>query len=204
MSSSSSLLLSTAAAAAAAAALLAVAVARSRSHPGARARALASASASPERPRITIRRATLADFDAYVELWRAYLATWDVAQPTEETRLVFAKFTDAESTRARLFLAEEGGVAVGFASVLRVPHTFSSKDSLYLEDLFVSKERRGRGIATELIHFCYGLARDEDLSRVYWHSALDNDTARSLYVHVGGELQDLCMYRVNPPYPSFP
>lgn len=151
-------------------------------------------------PPLTIRRATARDFDAYDELWQGYLAHWNASQSPADAQAVFAKLTNPASDQARLFLAFLGQEAVGFVSVLRIPHTFSPVDSLFREDLFVAPAFRRRGIGAALMRFVFKLAADEGLSRVYWHTSTGN-SARSMYEAVGGVLQDKVTYRVDPPFP---
>jgi GNAT superfamily N-acetyltransferase len=51
----------------------------------------------------------------------------------------------------------------------------------YLQDLFVAKEARGRGVGRALIEAVESDARAAGASRVYWLTKEDNFAARALY-----------------------
>jgi GNAT superfamily N-acetyltransferase len=61
---------------------------------------------------------------------------------------------------ASVLLAKADGVAVGFASYFRTYSTFLGRPGIWLDDLFVDAEARGRGIGTALHSECVGLRAD--------------------------------------------
>ena len=54
----------------------------------------------------------------------------------------------------------------------------------YLNDLYTAKDARGRGVARALIERVVADARGAGVRRVYWHTHVDNATARRLYDRV--------------------
>jgi GNAT superfamily N-acetyltransferase len=57
-------------------------------------------------------------------------------------------------------------------------------DACYLQDLFVSEQLRGQGIAAALIERVAQSARQRGASRLYWLTQDDNARARALYDRV--------------------
>ena len=91
----------------------------------------------------------------------------------------------------RLFcdIAEVNGAPVGFALWFYNFSTFVGRHGVYLEDLFVLPEARGRGVGKALLA---GLARrcvEEGLGRLNW-AVLDwNAPSIAFYRSLGAELQ---------------
>ncbi|MCU0570792.1 MAG: GNAT family N-acetyltransferase [Oculatellaceae cyanobacterium Prado106] len=82
-------------------------------------------------------------------------------------------------------LAEESGQAIGFALFFINYSTFLTRPGIYLEDLFVLPEYRGRGIGKALLANLAKLARDRNYGRLEW-SVLDwNETAIAFYEKMG-------------------
>ena len=68
--------------------------------------------------------------------------------------------------------------------------TFLSRPGLYLEDLFVLPEWRGRGIGRALLRHLARIARERDCGRMEW-SVLDwNDRAIGFYRSIGARAMD--------------
>ncbi len=78
--------------------------------------------------------------------------------------------------------------AVGFALFFHNYSTFLARRGLYLEDLFVVPEARGRGIGKALITHCARVAVTRGCGRFEW-SVLDwNEPAIAFYRSLGAEL----------------
>ena len=85
-------------------------------------------------------------------------------------------------------LAWEGGSAVGFALFFHNYSTFLARRGLYLEDLFVVPEARGRGVGKALIAHCARVAVTRGCGRFEW-SVLDwNEPAIAFDRSLGAEL----------------
>ena len=117
----------------------------------------------------------------------------------EYERLLEQLSATEESLRCHLFgerqaaeaaLAEEDGLAVGFAVYFHNFSTFLGKPGLYLEDLFVRPEYRGRGYGKALMVFVARLAQARGCGRLEW-SVLDwNRPAREFYRTLGAHPLD--------------
>ncbi|NJL69656.1 GNAT family N-acetyltransferase [Candidatus Gracilibacteria bacterium] len=89
---------------------------------------------------------------------------------------------------AEAILAELDGQAVGWALFFYNYSTFLTKPGIYLEDLFVLPEFRGRGIGKSLIVYLAKLAVERDCGRLEW-SVLDwNELAIGFYKRMGADV----------------
>src|SRR5262249_2302580 len=69
---------------------------------------------------------------------------------------------------AEVLLAEDAGAVVGFALFFHNYSTFRAKPTIYLEDLFVIPEARGKGHGKALLRELARLAVERDCARVEW------------------------------------
>ena len=132
-----------------------------------------------------IRPACVEDVPIILELIRD-LATYERA-PNEvtatEEQLVDVLF--GERPAAEVLLAFEGKLPVGFAVYFYNFSTWLGRPGLYLEDLFVKPEKRGKGYGRALLVELAKIARDRGCGRMEW-AVLDwNDPAIHFYLKLG-------------------
>ncbi len=91
---------------------------------------------------------------------------------------------------AATLIAEDTGQSAGFALYFRNYSTFLARPGIYLEDLFVRPEFRGRGIGRVLLAQIARLAREQNCGRIEW-SVLDwNEPAIRFYRSLGAAPMD--------------
>jgi GNAT superfamily N-acetyltransferase len=134
-----------------------------------------------------IRPARLEDVPIILELIRD-LATYERA-PDEvtatEEQLVDVLF--GERLAAEVLIAFEGKSAVGFAVYFYNFSTWLGRPGLYLEDLFVKPEKRGKGYGRALLIELAKIARDRGCGRMEW-AVLDwNEPAIKFYRALGAK-----------------
>lgn len=113
---------------------------------------------------------------------------------TEES-LTKAFFGDRPYAEA--LIAELDAEPVGFVVFFHNFSTFVGKPGLYLEDLYVLPEHRGKGIGAALFKKCVQIARERDCGRMEW-SALQWNPARKFYESFGAQLlDDWVIYRLD-------
>lgn len=89
---------------------------------------------------------------------------------------------------AEALLLYEGEEALGFALFYPAMSTFDGCPRLYLEDLYVAPEARGRGHGRALLARLAGIAVSRGWRRMEW-SVLDwNEPAIAFYAGLGAEL----------------
>ncbi|HEY0191095.1 MAG TPA: GNAT family N-acetyltransferase [Kofleriaceae bacterium] len=138
---------------------------------------------------LVIRLATSADVPTISGFIRA-LARYE--------KLEHEVVADEDQLRATLFgprpaaeivIAELAGVPAGFALFFPSYSTFLGKPGLYLEDLFVDPELRGRGIGVALMSALAQIAVARNYGRFEW-SVLDwNEPALQFYRSLGAAPQ---------------
>ena len=91
---------------------------------------------------------------------------------------------------AEVLIAEEGPEPVGFALFFHNYSTFLARPGIYLEDLFVKPETRGKGYGRALLARLAALAIERDCGRVEW-AVLDwNEPAIEFYRTLGAQMMD--------------
>lgn len=91
---------------------------------------------------------------------------------------------------AEVVIAELEGEAVGFALFFHNYSTFLGRPGLYLEDLYVRPEARGRGIGRRLLVHLAGIARDRGCGRMEWWVLDWNESAIRFYRSLGARAMD--------------
>ena len=101
---------------------------------------------------------------------------------------------------AEVVLAEWEGTPAGFALFFHNYSTFLAKPGLYLEDVFVRPEHRGRGIGKALLRHLAKLAMERGCGRFEW-AVLDwNAPSIAFYRSLGAEpMSDWTVMRVAGP-----
>jgi GNAT superfamily N-acetyltransferase len=103
-----------------------------------------------------------------------------------------------ERPTAEAMIAEWQGEPAGFALFFHNFSTWLGKPGLYLEDLFVRENMRGKGIGKALLLHLAGIARDRGCGRMEW-SVLDwNTPAIDFYKSLGAEaMGEWTVYRLD-------
>ena len=137
-----------------------------------------------------IRPATAADVPIILELIRA-LATYERApNDVTATKDGLSKVLFGEKPAAEVLLAFENETAVGFAVFFHNFSTWLGRPGLYLEDLFVRPEDRGKGYGRALLIHLAKIARNRGCGRMEW-AVLDwNEPAIQFYRKLGAKSMD--------------
>jgi GNAT superfamily N-acetyltransferase len=116
-----------------------------------------------------------------------------VATEASVSQALFGPRPSAEAVIARI-----GTQTAGFALFFHNFSTFLGKRGLYLEDLFVRPEFRGRAIGKSLLSYLAALALQRDCGRFEW-AVLDwNRPARDFYEALGAQAKsDWIIHRIS-------
>ena len=136
---------------------------------------------------LNIRWAKRDDVPVILQLIRD-LATYERA-PNEvtatEKELLKVLFGDRPAAEVRL--AFEGETPIGFAVFFHNFSTWLGRPGLYLEDLFVKPEHRGKGYGRALLVDLAGISRERGCGRMEW-AVLDwNEPAIQFYRKIGAK-----------------
>ena len=86
---------------------------------------------------------------------------------------------------AEVVFAEEDGVPVGFALFFHNFSTFVGRKGLYLEDLFIIPEKRGRGYGKALLKHLANIAVERNCGRMEWICLDWNKPSLAIYRSIG-------------------
>ena len=86
---------------------------------------------------------------------------------------------------AEVVFAEEDGVVIGFALFFHNFSTFVGRKGLYLEDLFIIPEKRGKGYGKALLKYLANLAVERHCGRMEWICLDWNKPALKVYRSIG-------------------
>ncbi|HUE80635.1 MAG TPA: GNAT family N-acetyltransferase [Pyrinomonadaceae bacterium] len=115
---------------------------------------------------------------------------------TSEEQIREAFFGAQPSVEA--ILAYEGSETVGLAVFYYTYSTFAGSRGIYLEDLYVKTEARGKGVAKELLAYLARLGMDQGCTRMDW-AVLDwNELAKGFYRRIGARpIEGWSVYRLD-------
>jgi GNAT superfamily N-acetyltransferase len=99
---------------------------------------------------------------------------------------------------AEVVIAEDGaGEPLGFALFFHNYSTFLAQPGLYLEDLYVRPEARGRGAGRALLAHLARLARERGCGRLEWWVLDWNESAIRFYRSLGAQpMSDWTVFRL--------
>jgi GNAT superfamily N-acetyltransferase len=154
-------------------------------------------------PLTSIREARREDFPAVLALIDALADYEQLDRPDEgaKARLLADAF-DRNPPRFQVYLVWAVGpdgseTAEGYAIVLETYSSFLARPTLYIEDLFVRPEARGKGAGNALFRHLAAEALRRGCGRMEWVCLDWNELAISFYEKRGGEhLNDWRYYRL--------
>ena len=144
-----------------------------------------------------IRPATPADVDVIASLIRALAEYERLAHVVVLTEADLHKHLFGATRYAEVLLAEDAGAVVGFALFFHNYSTFRAKPGIYLEDLFVIPEVRGKGHGKALLIELAKLAVERDCARVEWSVLNWNSPSIDFYKSLGAvPMDEWSVYRL--------
>jgi GNAT superfamily N-acetyltransferase len=102
-----------------------------------------------------------------------------------------------EKKMAETIICEYKGVPAGFALYFHNFSTFVGKPGIYIEDIFVKPEFRGKGLGKLLLTQIAGIAVERDCGRLEWACLDWNEPSIAFYKSQGAApLSEWTTYRV--------
>ena len=139
---------------------------------------------------MTVRPATVADVPLILEFIRGLAEYERLPDQVVATEARLHETLFGPRPAAEVLLADLEAVPAGFALFFQNYSTFLARPGIYLEDLFVRTEFRGRGVGRVLLRELARLAVARDCGRLEW-SVLDwNTDAIGFYRKLGAEPMD--------------
>lgn len=140
--------------------------------------------------RLQIRPAEPPDTPLVLEFIRRLAEYERLAHEVVATEEGLRRWLFGERRYAEVLIAEWDGEPAGFALFFHNFSTFLGRPGLYLEDLFVTPERRGHGIGRALLAHLARLAVERGCGRLEWWVLDWNEDAIRFYRSLGATPMD--------------
>ena len=135
---------------------------------------------------IVIRQAKENDVHRIVELTKELAEYEHLSELCNITAEMFSKLIFEEHS-LNVLCAEKDGAIIGIASYYFYKiSTFSGKKVLYLEDLYVIPEERGKGIGTRVFAELKTIAENSKCGKIEWKCLKWNEPSLAFYDKLGG------------------
>lgn len=141
------------------------------------------------KPGLKIRAAEIEDVPLILEFVKGIARFENLSHLVTATEANLADAMFGKRLYAEVFFAELDGVPAGFTVFFHNFSTFVGKPGLYIEDIFVKPEFRGKGIGKAMFLHCVTLAKERRCGRLEW-AVLEWNSARKFYEHLGGSPAD--------------
>lgn len=132
-----------------------------------------------------IREAVSADIPLLHRLISGLAEFEDLADQMTATEADLESALFGPKTYAEALIAERGGNGCGFALYYHDFSTFLGSPGLYLEDLYVDAEARGKGVGKALLARLSAVAVDRGCHRIEWAALNWNTNAIAFYEGLG-------------------
>lgn len=130
-----------------------------------------------------IRDAEIKDFNRIYELNQEFARLYNA-----EDKLTLEKdqlIKDRDLFKCRVAIVDD--IIVGFTTYFTAYYTWVGK-AIYLDDLFVTEEYRGRNIGDKLLDDVIEVARQNHCVRVVWQVSEWNKKAQKFYLNKGAKI----------------
>ncbi len=144
----------------------------------------------------TIRQANINDVSTILSFIKALAEYEDMSDQVVATEELLKEWL-FEKKKAEVLLAMEGDTAVGIALYFYNFSTFLGRAGIYLEDLFVKKEYRGKGYGKALLKELARIAVSQGCGRLEWCCLDWNQPSIDFYLSLGAKpMDDWTQYRL--------
>jgi GNAT superfamily N-acetyltransferase len=141
-------------------------------------------------PEFTIRPALKQDVPLILSFIRELAEYEKLSHQVIASEAALERTLFGDRPAGEVIIGEFGDAPVAFALFFHTYSTFLAKSGLYLEDLFVKPDMRGKGLGTIMLSYLAHLARERDCGRFEW-SVLDwNEPAIKVYRSIGAVPMD--------------
>lgn len=141
---------------------------------------------------VTIRDAAPADVPEILRLVHALAVYEKEPDAVEATEADFtaALFPESGTATTHCLIAENDGVVIGMAVWYVTFSTWTGRNGIWLEDLFVDPERRGAGAGKALLSRLAEICVENDWRRLEWWVLKWNAPSIAFYRSLGSVPQD--------------
>ena len=145
---------------------------------------------------VQFREATAADAGLILQFIRGLAEYEKMASQVVATEELLQEWI-FEKQKAEVIFALADGQEVGFALFFHNFSTFLGRAGIYLEDLYVKPEYRGRGFGKGLLKQLAKIALERGCGRLEWWCLDWNQPSIDFYLSLGAEpMKDWTVYRI--------
>lgn len=149
-------------------------------------------------PEFEVRNATKEDVPLILALIRELAEYEKLSHEVSATEDRLRDSLFGEHPAAEVRIGECDGRPAAFALFFHNFSTFLGKPGIYLEDLYVRPEFRGRGLGKAVMAHLAWLAKERGCGRLEWWVLGWNEPAIEFYKSLGAEaMEDWTVYRVS-------
>lgn len=113
------------------------------------------------------------------------------------TEAILKETLFGDKAHAEMIIGYLNEKPVSFALYFHNFSTFLGRPGIYLEDLYVKPEVRGKGIGQKMLAYLARLTKERKCGRLEWRVLDWNETAINFYKHIGAKAMDeWTVYRV--------
>ncbi len=134
-----------------------------------------------------IRFATVDDCGMILQFIRDLAEYEKLSNEAVATEAQLREHLFGEHPKAEVLIGQQAGRPVGFALFFHTFSTFLGRPGIYLEDLFVIPEARGKGYGKALLTCLARIAVDRDCGRLEWCVLDWNQPAIDFYQSLGAK-----------------
>ncbi len=147
--------------------------------------------------KLAIRRAKVTDVPLILSLIKELAEYEKLSKDVHATEKMLKESLFGKKKYAEVLIAEYNGEDAGFALFFHNFSTFVGKPGIYLEDIFVRPQFRGKGIGKSLLLELVKLANERNCGRIEW-AVLDwNEPSINFYKKLGAvPMNDWTVFRL--------
>ncbi|MCW3983219.1 MAG: GNAT family N-acetyltransferase [Candidatus Bathyarchaeota archaeon] len=119
-----------------------------------------------------------------------------LAPPTGDAKERLRRDCLSEAPKYSAYLAQFGGKYVGYIIHYFTYSSFLALPTLFIEDIFVLEEYRGRGIGEKMFSFLKQVAKREGCGRIEFTVLKWNKSAQEFYEKNGAKRLEWYLYRL--------
>ncbi len=147
---------------------------------------------------VTIEPARESDVPRILSFIRELAEYEKLAHEVEATEDGLRRTLFGERAHAETVIARYEGQPAGFALFFHNYSTFLARPGIYLEDLFVRPDYRGKGIGKTLLVHLARLAMERSCGRIEWWVLDRNTSAIEFYESLGAQpMNEWTVFRLN-------
>lgn len=147
--------------------------------------------------RIKITKAAKKDFKDIIKLINELAKFEQLAPPDNKARSRLKKDAFGKNQKYSVLLARANGEAAGYAIYFFTYSSFLAKETLYLEDIFISESYRRSGIGRLFMDEVVKIAKKKKCGRMEWCVLDWNTNAINFYEKLGAKhLKEWLYYRI--------